>query len=352
VSTLFTDTGLHVMAGGQYGSEGKGLLASWLAKRAIEENVPFNGVITSAGPNSGHTSYFGDRKIVLKQLPTFAVHMSLRNRNIPVYFSAGSVIDAEILVEEHLTFPDIPIFIHPCATVILEKDRVAENDASGSIFAVAGTRSGTGAAISRKILRDPSAIYYNHSHRLFPYFENIVDLEYHPYFMEISQGFSLGLNEAKFYPHVTSRECTFMQGMADARLPPTYYKRGYLCFRTYPIRVGNADGFSSGNWYTDQHEITWEDIGLPAEYTTVTKRVRRVATFSWNQFKDSVTANDPTHVFLNYMNYFGAVDQLRFYEKHREVRDNELGENYKFIFGHGPRVEQVGDQDSPRIEGV
>jgi adenylosuccinate synthase len=340
------------MAGGQYGSEGKGLLAAWLAERAVEENIPFNGVITSAGPNSGHTSYFGDRKIVLKQLPTFAVHMSLRGWHIPVYFSAGSVIDAEILVSEHNAFQDIPIYIHPCATVVLEKDRVAEHDASGSIFAVAGTRSGTGAAIARKVRRDISAIYYNYSQRLFPYYESIVDLDYHPYFMEISQGFSLGLNEAKFYPNVTSRECTFMQGMADSRLPPTYYKRGYLAFRTYPIRVGNSDGFSSGDWYQDQQETTWDAIGVPVEYTTVTKRVRRVATFSWNQFKDSVTANAPTHVFLNYMNYLHTKEQLEFYEKHRQVRNVSLGENYKFIFGHGPRVEQVNDQDSSGVEGI
>ena len=351
MSTLFTDTGLHILAGGQYGSEGKGLIASWLAKRAIIEVIPFNGCITSAGPNSGHTSYFRETKIVLKQLPTFAVHMHLRGHTIQVYFSAGATIDAELLIKEHLEFPDIPIFIHPCATVILEKDRVTENDTSGSIFAVAGTRSGTGAAISRKVRRDPSAIYYNHSHRLFPYYENIVDLEYHPYFMEISQGFSLGLNEAKFYPHVTSRECTFMQGMADARLPPTYYKRGYLCFRTYPIRVGNADGFSSGDWYTDQYETDWDTVGVPTEYTTVTKRVRRVATFSWNQFKDSVTANDPTHVFLNFMNYLNTLEQLDFYKKHRNTRD-VLGANYKFIFGHGPRVEQVDDQDSAGASSV
>jgi adenylosuccinate synthase len=351
MSSLFAKTGLHVMAGGQFGSEGKGLLASWLAREAVREGVPFFGCITSAGPNSGHTSYFGDEKIVLKQLPTFAVHMFLRGHVIPVYFSAGSIIDAEILVKEHLEFPELPIFIHPCATVIIEKDKVEELDASGSIFAIAGTRSGTGAAIARKVRRDPSAIYYNHSHRLFPYYENIVDMDYHPYFMEISQGFSLGLNEAKFYPHVTSRECTFMQGMADARLPPTYYQKGYLCFRTFPIRVGNTDGFSSGDWYEDQTELSWDELGVPAELTTVTKRVRRVATFSWNQFKDSVIANDPTHVFLNFMNYFDTSGQLEFYKKHREVR-HVLGSNYGFIFGHGSRMEQVNDQDSTGVESV
>ena len=82
------------MAEAIYGfSPGKGLLASWLAERAVAENIPFNGVITSAGPNSGHTSYFGDQKIVLKQLPTFAVPPAhLRElASVPVtYFSAGA----------------------------------------------------------------------------------------------------------------------------------------------------------------------------------------------------------------------------------------------------------------------
>lgn len=351
MSSLFERTGLHVMGGGQFGSEGKGLLASWLAKKALIEDVPFNGCITSAGPNSGHTSYFGEVKIVLKQLPTFAVHMHLRGYTIPVYFSAGAIIDAEILVGEHLKYPTIPIYIHPCACVVSYKDIDTEMDQDDSIFKIAGTRSGTGAVIARKVRRDPSSIYYNQSHRMFPYCEGVVDLDYHPYFMEISQGFSLGLNEAKFYPYVTSRECTFMQGMSDARLPPTYYKRGYLCFRTFPIRVGNADGFSSGDWYADQSERSWDEIGVTAELTTVTKRVRRVATFSWNQFKDSVIANDPSHVFINFMNYFDAREQLEFYKKHREVR-NVLGANYKFIFGHGPRMEQVNDQDSAGVESV
>ena len=71
----------------------------------------------------------------------------------------------------------------------------------------------------------------------------------HRILMEISQGFSLGMN-SQFYPKVTSRECTFAQGMADARFPMPTYRRGYLVFRTFPIRVGNVDGYSSGDWYS------------------------------------------------------------------------------------------------------
>jgi adenylosuccinate synthase len=292
------------------------------------------GVITNAGPNSGHTSWFDDKKIVLKQLPTFAVHSHLLGRTLPVYFSAGAVIDPEILIAEHKRYPEIPIFIHPNAAVVHEYDKEAECDPEGSIFAVAGTRSGTGSVIARKVRRDPSAIYYNHSQRIFPYYWRIDNANLTPYFMEISQGFSLGLNDPIFYPKVTSRECTFAQGMSDARIAMPHYKRGYLCFRTFPIRVGNVDGLSSGDWHSDQHEIIWDDIGVPAELTTVTKRERRVATFSWNQFYDAITANDPTHVFINFIQYLAKEHQDEFIKACSSP-------SHKLISGYGPRVEDV-----------
>jgi len=57
--------------------------------------------------------------------------------------------------------------------------------------------------------------------------------------MEVSQGFSLGIN-SEFYPKVTSRECTVMQGLADARIAPSKLAKTYMAIRTYPIRVGDV----------------------------------------------------------------------------------------------------------------
>jgi adenylosuccinate synthase len=273
-----------------------------------------------------------------------AVHLYLRGMTVPVYFSAGSVIDPEILIEEHNRYPSIPIFIHPGAAVISLADKESERDPSGSIFKVAGTRSGTGAAIARKINRDIGATYFNYSERLFPYYERIVDTAFHPYFMEISQGFSLGLNDPRFYPRVTSRECTFVQGMADARIPATSYKRGYLCLRTYPIRVGNADGYTSGIWYPDQYEMEWDEIGVPAEYTTVTNRKRRVACWSWQQFRDAIDANEPTHVFLNFMNYMDNESRESFIKRVQEAQHER---HFEIIYGFNSRAEGVVYQNSP-----
>jgi adenylosuccinate synthase len=315
MTALFKTRGAHVLVDGQYGSTGKGAFASFLAEYAVNKGhiAHFDGAISSNGPNSGHTSYFQGNKIVLKQLPTFGVHANLMGAKIPIYLSAGAIINPEVLFAEAAQFPDCKIFVHPNAAVVRPED--AEIEHRGSIARVAGTRSGTGSALIEKIKREPLAIAGNNykfkslpsnisilNHRIKP--------ESHAYFMEVAQGFSLGIN-SHFYPKVTSRECTVMQACADARIPPIHVAVTYMVIRTYPIRVGNIPGHDSGGWYEDQHEINWNDIGQEPELTTVTRRVRRVATFSMEQLWDAVHANAPNWVAVNFLNYMIPAERER-----------------------------------------
>jgi adenylosuccinate synthase len=342
---LFDYRGVHCIVDGQYGSTGKGALSAYLAEHAIEDGHAhnFEGAIYSGGPNSGHTSYFKERRVVLKQLPTFSVYASLKDVIIPAYLSAGAVIDRDVLKKEAEEYPNLPIFVHPNAAILTDEDKKAEEQ--GSIAQVAGTRSGTGAALIRKIARDPKAIAGNslgliahnvsiQTHRLRP--------DKHAYFMEVSQGFSLGIN-SHFYPKVTSRECTVMQGLADARIPPGDLVRTYMAIRTFPIRVGNVDGHSSGNWYSDQHETSWENIGVEAEMTTVTKRIRRVASFSLNQFYDACYANDPDFVFISHMDYLSEEARTSFMEDLHAAKEM-MGKDFDFLLGSGPTVDDIDEE--------
>lgn len=339
---LFKHNGIHCVVDGQFGSTGKGALSAWLAEQAFNdvENFHFGGSLYSGGPNSGHTCYFGDKQIVLKQLPTFSVYMSHYHLIIPVYLTAGAIIDRDILRKEAEEYPDIPIFVHPNAAIVTDEDRKAEE--IGSIAEVAGTRSGTGWALIRKIMRKPLAIAKNSlgniatnvvllNHRIKP--------ELDAYFMEVSQGFSLGIN-SEFYPKVTSRECTVMQGLADARIPPRHLARTYMAIRTFPIRVGNIDGYSSGDWYPDQYETSWEAIGATPEITTVTKRVRRVASFSMNQFFDACYANCPDFVFVSHADYIDNGELIALTENLEFARET-MGQDFEFIFGFGPKVSDI-----------
>src|SRR4051794_26117740 len=82
---------LTVIVGGQYGSEGKGKLASYLAC-----TTP-GGVasVRSGGSNAGHTAYRRGRAYKLRQLPCGAVSDESR-----LYLAAGMVIDLPVLLRE------------------------------------------------------------------------------------------------------------------------------------------------------------------------------------------------------------------------------------------------------------
>jgi len=339
---LFKNTGVHCVVDGQFGSTGKGALSAWLAEQAFRTGAVhnFSGAIYSGGPNSGHTCYFNGQKIVLKQLPTFAVYLSMHGISVPIYLSAGAIIDREILRREAAEYPRVRIYVHPNAAIITDDDYATER--GGTIAQVAGTRSGTGAALARKIARDPKAIARESLGNLGP---NVVLLAHNlkpivnAYFMEVSQGFSLGIN-SEFYPKVTSRECTVMQGLADARIAPRHLAKTYMAVRTYPIRVGDVDGHSSGDWYYDQMETSWSELGLPPERTTVTNRVRRVATFSMSQFFDACRVNDPDFVFISHMDYLSGIGRDELIHNIKEI-GYSLDKEFKLIYGFGPNVQDI-----------
>lgn len=345
---LFANRGVHAVVDGQFGSTGKGVLAAWLAEQAHNQGVRFDVVVSNAGPNSGHTFYDkAGNKHILKQLPTFAVASFVNGWGSPVvYLSAGAIVDLDVLFAEASRYPGLRIFVDPMAAVITPEDRHAEKD--GTIAAVAGTRSGTGAALARKVLRDPTATMRGWLESkvngvVFPGKIHVIHQDlFHPdtlIFLEVSQGFSLGLN-SEFFPKVTSRECTVQQGLADARIPAQHLSRVYVSMRTYPIRVGNVDGFSSGDCYGDQEETTWEAIGQTPELTTVTQRVRRVFTFSEQQAYESVNVNGADFVFLNFMNYLDEKSQTDLLAVLSDIRDGS-SKLFDVIQCFGPTSEDV-----------
>jgi adenylosuccinate synthase len=131
-----------------------------------------------------------------------------------------------------------------------------------------------------------------------------------------------------------------MQGLADARLPPRSVAKTYLSMRTFPIRVGDVDGFSSGEYYPDQKETTWGAIGQTPELTTVTQRVRRVFTFSDRQAEDAIAVNDPDFVFINFMNYLTETGQADMMGRLDALRDDAVRE-FGIIQGFGPMTGDI-----------
>jgi adenylosuccinate synthase len=113
-----------------------------------------------------------------------------------------------------------------------------------------------------------------------------------------------------------------------------------MAIRTFPIRVGNVDGYSSGDWYPDQHEVSWEEIERAPELTTVTQRVRRIATFSMIQFIDACYANMPDLVYVSHMDYLNKPDQVLFKEAMIDTK-KMMDMEYMLMYSGGPKVADV-----------
>lgn len=306
------------IVGGQWGSCGKGASAAFLAKKFCE-SLPPDIITANNGAQSGHTSVHNGVKRVGYHLPTSALiaadHYQRAGQfeRLPlIYLNAGSIIDADVLRKELSDF-NIPLTpdhfcIHPNAAVITDGDKAAEGNPDSAQTRIASTRKGVGQALARKILR---SAYLAKDHPFLKPFCKRIDLNAEllsgkSVLVEIPQGISLGV-DSEFYPHTTSRNCTPMQAMADAGIHPSFYGETMLVLRSYPIRVGaiveNGRENSSGGHYGDQREISWNELGVPPEMTTVTQRIRRVFTFSIRQMCEAMMLTRPSVVHLTFCDY-------------------------------------------------
>lgn len=295
----------------QYGSTGKGLIAGYLA--IIND---YDVVATANMPNAGHT--FIDtkgNKMVHKVLPNGVVSPNCRYALI----GPGAVFDIDRLISEinaarGFGYESFKVIIHPMATLLDTFHTSAEDKFSR----IGSTRQGSAAATVHKMQRDPEDNPTASSRMGYgewsPDIEVVTAAEYNSIIkraenilLEGAQGFSLGINE-QFYPYSTSRDCTPARFLADMAVPIPMLRRVIGTARTYPIRVANPKGGTSGGCYPDQQELSWRDLGVTPEKTTVTKKTRRVFTFSRMQIADAMYAMAPDEVFLNFCNYVTDKD--------------------------------------------
>lgn len=295
----------------QYGSTGKGLIAGYLAKR---EN--YDTAICAFATNAGHTYIDEERGIhvMTQQLPTAITSPTVRN----ILIGPGSAIHLETLKEEIARYAQYlegkKVLIHPHAAVV--EDYHAEFEMSDGRTKMGSTAKGVGEAYIERIRRNPqnpNTIGRRVSTRDPLYGMIATPEEYRDalaaaesVIVEGAQGFSLSMYHGQ-YPYTTSRDVTPWQVAADCGLPYKWasYIRVIGTLRTFPIRVSNRDG-SSGPHYPDQVELKWEDIGLNAELTTVTKLPRRIFSFSHTQLQEALWHCGgywDTRLFLNFANY-------------------------------------------------
>lgn len=331
---------VSVLLDAQYGSTGKGLIAAFIAKYS-----PSDIAVTNASPNAGHTAILDGKKYITFHLPMSGV----LNPGTRMYINAGAIVNPGLLLKEILDNGVNPDFVsvHPNAAVVTEEDIEYESRMESGAHKIASTMKGVGRALARKVMREAKVAK---DVPALSRFISMIDLNEamngplkKSVMIEVPQGFSLSLN-SQFYPHCTSRNINVSQALADAFIHPSFLGSTMLSVRTFPIRVGNVPDGYSGDCYPDQVETTWETLGVEPEITTVTKRVRRVFTFSDLQYAEAVSVNRPTHVFLNFCNYLRNFDRLmELLERMVAAEKAARGSNtdLRRYFGFGPTLSDI-----------
>lgn len=292
----------------QFGSEGKGAITSYLAP-AMSLGV------RTGKPNAGHTIYFHGKKFVMRQIPAAWV-----NPIAKLVIGVGAVISLPLLWEEiKLIEHYLPIrhrlFIDYRVHMIQDEHikRESQGDLAVRIGSCSATaREGIGTATAAKVLREESCVLARDVPELHPYCVDTVDLlntglEQGQYvLLEGTQGFGLSL-EHGYFPYVTSHDTSTAALAASIGVNPAAFDTNIIgVVRTFPIRVAGT----SGPFDADSKEVSWEFVRRHArskepiiEYTSVTKKVRRVATFSREGFRRACQVNRPTEIALTFADY-------------------------------------------------
>jgi adenylosuccinate synthase len=303
---------VDVLVGGEYGSEGKGHVASFLARE-------YSLLIRVGGPNAGHTVYERPKPYTFHHLPS-----GTRCSEARIALGPGAVIYVPRLLKEmsECGVGRERLSIDPQAMTIDDEDI---NFESATLAATIGsTARGVGAATARKVLRGARGTpvrLANEVEELKPYLHETRLLlesafsEGKRVFVEGTQGTALSLHHG-FYPHVTSRDTTVSGCLAEAGVAPSRVRRIIMATRTYPIRVQNPRGGSSGPM---SREISWKEIsrrsGIPVaelrrtERTSTTNRRRRVAEFDWPLLRKATSLNGPTDIALTFVDYLSIKNR-------------------------------------------
>jgi adenylosuccinate synthase len=308
---------VDVIVGGQFGSEGKGHICSYLAPE-------YDVLMRVGGPNAGHKVFQDPKPYTHRQLPSGTLFS-----NAKLLIGPGAVINVETLLRE-IAECDVDtsrLSIDPQAMVISERD--ISNEAN-LVSMIGSTGQGVGEATARRIL-DRSAKAHTlvrDEPRLSPYCRPIADELEEAYakrkriLLEGTQGTGLSIYHGA-YPHVTSRDTTVAGCLAESGISPIRIRRVVMVCRSYVIRVKSPIRGSSGPL---KGELTWKEIskrsGIPlrelqsVELGSVSQKQRRVGEFDWVQLKKSASLNAPTDIALTFADYIDAQNsQARRFER-------------------------------------
>lgn len=332
----------------QYGSTGKGKVAYHETKRLLENLPESDSVhfVRTGGPNSGHTIHTPEgEQLSFRQLGAGAVLAN--TRDVMNYIAAGCVIDVPRLFLEvkQARVPRTNLIIDPRAVIKVDGDSIAE---AGNVGAMGTTASGNGEAMVRRMRRQGEVLLAEKCDALreVAYIQPVAPILHdcmsfnEPVIVEGVQGFELSLFHSRQYPYCTARDTTVSAFASEVGIGPKDIGKIIGVMRSYPIRVGGNSGPMG-------IEISWEEIakrsGAPAarpELTTVTKRLRRVAEFSYDDILRACDYNTPDSLAIM------GIDNICYGDLGKRSFDELSNESKEFVHSvedyTGVPVEYIG----------
>jgi adenylosuccinate synthase len=234
--------------------------------------VPAGAVVSPGSPLAIAPGAEVDPEVLNKELA------DLRNAGIPVQHRLTVDPQATLLTTEHQQREQTDVF----------RGRVSGRDTTehevNLVERIGSTGKGIGAARADRIMRTAELIGGDN------YLNLAVDQwldQTRDIVLEATQGYGLGLH-AGYYPFCTSRDVRAIDVLAEAGISPWHPQidsvEVWVVFRPFPIRVAGNSGPLLG-------ETTWDDLGLPPEFTTVTNRMRRVGMWDAGLAREAIEEN-------------------------------------------------------------
>lgn len=301
---------VDVLIGGQYGSEGKGQVCAYLAKE-------YDLLVRVGGPNAGHKVYQEPDPYAHHQLPSGTKRCEAR-----LLIGPGAVLNVEKLLKEiaECGVSADRLTIDEQAMIINKQDIEEEAKLKEKI---GSTGQGVGWATARRIRdrSDETTVLARDISELRPFLGSAIETLHEilsrggQIFLEGTQGTGLSLYHG-VYPYVTSRDTTVAGCLAETGIPPGRVRKIVMVCRTYPIRVANPPGGTSGpmsqetNWkeISRRSDISYDEL-LRTEKTTTTYRDRRVSEFDWGLLHKAVILNAPTDIALTFVDYLNKANR-------------------------------------------
>lgn len=308
-----------IIVGGQYGSEGKGKVAKFFARR-----MGATMSVRCGGPNSGHTVVVSKNgkpvSYCFRHLPSSCMDSGAMNIIPP-----GAFINKDVLLDEIKFSGLMPgRLVIDSRVTLVTSEHMRDERLSGLRDKIGSTCAGMGSAILEKIARM----------RQLPRVEDDPDLgcfvgdtipmvncesKEGMVIVEGAQGFGLSIIHGE-YPYTTSRDTTAASFAVDAGIPIKYITDVVVVIRSYPIRVG-------GNSGPMKNEISWDILrerlcrDIEPELSSVTKRQRRIAEFDADLVNRAIVMNasDRTRIVLNHVDYLSGTEDI--FQDIERVRD-------------------------------